>query len=638
MEEAELFVVPSSVDELLERVWEEVSVSLSLLQNEDHSSILGIIRELCDELMPCNTWQMYRGIVSAARIIIRGTIQSRQEGQRKERRKVSMAALMELKEGDIQLQAYMGNPSSNVNPFGHSRAKGTQKQLDLKPIPLDENERSDIRSCFMAEHLEDSEGPQTYQNESDIQHIVQILLKDAVAACNKLLEKYRPRVDADGEVLREESGYRILHCFKEKSLWTDRPDHSVVCDSRSGAPLLTVETKKPITQKIDGSQGRSLSTYAKTRGQGYDYLRLMQFMGHPHPIHVATTIEETYVAWLQDNHTMEKYSNTSSSDAAACWAAAAEKTFKKLDMAHLTQSPVGERPMEQPVTDAGARTRSRSLQSSAIFEERLDRNIFHSQTFGSHQLFHVFVDAILYGLLGAYSSPVLPTLMAGERVSGQVALKLTSNGFEWVALDATVTGPLPSPEERNFLKVLRDELSSPPLYAIGVVGVGSTSKVFRVITNEGYEGVAKIYIKKHQNKTKLSQSEFLEEAHRSINTELQTFHATYPELPVSKIKLHGHPSLLMPYFTSIEHPDRTWKEKVTDALRKLKDGSGQHLKYYDDDVRWRHIGLCRKSGQVQLFDFNEMEVIPSKDQIEDEVERQWTILAGRVRQGTDTAL
>ncbi|KAG7361962.1 hypothetical protein IV203_025628 [Nitzschia inconspicua] len=74
----------------------------------------------------------------------------------------------------------------------------------------------------------------------------------------------------------------------------------------------------------------------------------------------------------------------------------------------------------------------------------LIENIFHSHTFGSRQLFHVFVDAIFYGLLGAYLSPVLPFLKTDCRVSGQVALKLTSIGFERVLIDATVTGPLPS--------------------------------------------------------------------------------------------------------------------------------------------------------------------------------------------------
>ncbi|KAG7361963.1 hypothetical protein IV203_025629 [Nitzschia inconspicua] len=83
----------------------------------------------------------------------------------------------------------------------------------------------------------------------------------------------------------------------------------------------------------------------------------------------------------------------------------------------------------------------------------------------------------------------------------------------------------------------------------------------------------------------LTKTKFLEEANRSINTELQIFHATYPKVPVSKIKLHDHPSLLMPYFGSNCPPDDTRKEKVMDALRKLKDGSGNPLKY-KDDVYW----------------------------------------------------
>ncbi|KAG7362025.1 hypothetical protein IV203_025691 [Nitzschia inconspicua] len=139
-------------------------------------------------------------------------------------------------------------------------------------------------------------------------------------------------------------------------------------------------------------------------------------------------------------------------------------------------------------------------------------------------------------------------------------------------------------------------------------------------------------------KIQLTKTKFLKEANRSTNTELQTLHAIYPEVPVSKIKLHGNPSLLMPFWRTNCPPDDTWKEKVMDALCKLKDGSGNPLKYKDDDVRWRHIGLWCNSKQVQLFDFDDMEIIESKDQIEDEVERQWKILAGRIRQCTDNTL
>ncbi|KAG7343470.1 hypothetical protein IV203_021415 [Nitzschia inconspicua] len=640
IEEVEFFLVPSSVDELFERIWEEVALSLS--QIEDHSFFRERIHRQCQRFSPCETWEMYREVVDFAQ----GLIQGYKEGRLKERRKVSVAALMELKEGDILLQVYMGSPNSNINPSGHSFANGKQKQLDLKTIPLDEDERCGIRSCFMQGYLQNSEGPEIYQTESDIQHIVQVVLEDAVAACNELLRKFRPRAGASGEILGEEGGYRILQCYREQSLWTDRRDHVVVCDSRSGAPLLTVETKVPVQMAITqsgGFQRRSVFTDDKTLGQRYDCLRLMQFMGHQHPIHVTTTIEETSVAWLEDNPTMENYSK-SSSDAAACWAAAAEKTFKKLGMEQLTT--------EQSTTDcdvastgnAGAQSRSRP-QSSAICEVPLARNIIHSQTFKPHQLFHLFVDAILYGLLGAYSSPVLPTLKAGERVSFRLALKLTYRRFEWVLINATVTGPLPSRKRGIISQILQNGARmmstalSPHFYAIGVVGVGATSKFFRVITQDGYEGVAKIYIRKHRNgKIELPKAEFLKEAHQCTSTERAIFNATYPEVPVSKVMLNGHPSLLMPCFGSIEHPDGTWKEKVMAALRVLKDGNGCHLKYYDDDVNWRHIGLCRESGKVIFFDFNDVEVIPSKDQIEDEVKRQWEILAGSVRQGINNAI
>ncbi|KAG7339136.1 hypothetical protein IV203_020079 [Nitzschia inconspicua] len=251
-----------------------------------------------------------------------------------------------------------------------------------------------------------------------------------------------------------------------------------------------------------------------------------------------------------------------------------------------------------------------------------------------HQMFHVFVDAILYAVLGAYSSPTLPTLKTGEQIHRQLAWKLKNDSCQWVLISATVKGPLPSRKQWSISQTLRNGVtvlstvvggSSPCLYAVSAVGSGATSIVYRVITEEGYEGVAKVYTGALEN----------ERANRLTDIERKVFNATYPQVPVSKLTVDCYPILLMPYFEHIKQPDETWKEKVMAALRELKGGRARHLKYTDCDVCWRHIGLCRESGQIRLFDFNNMEVIQPTNRIEQEVERQWEILAGYIQQNTE---
>ncbi|KAG7343687.1 hypothetical protein IV203_021695 [Nitzschia inconspicua] len=623
IEEVEVFLVPSSGDELFDRVWAEASLSSSSLQNDDHSSssVRDGIRQLCHDFMPCNTLQRYNEIVNAARKIIQARQQARLEARRRMSRKVrndfgeiSVAALMELKEGDVQLQHVPNGKGFNHIRSGLVPVKGLQQHLNLKPIPLDDVERRDISSSLMMVYLEGNKAP---LREYDMDYLIPSMLGDALRTCNRLLRKFRPR-DEHGETMVEGDDSYILRLVREPTLWRERLVNAAVYDRRCNVPLLLVERKDVFAPSSNPTR------YAQGLSEVYDDLRLMQLMGHHHPIHVASSIEETFVTWLEGNQTMQEYGN--SSDARACWTAAANKVFKKLDMEQLTQRPVGEQ-TEQP-TDASV------SKASPVSEELLSREVVHTQTFRLHQMFHVFVDAILYAVLGAYSSPTLPTLKTGEQIHRQLAWKLKNDSCQWVLISATVKGPLPSRKQWSISQTLRNGVtvlstvvggSSPCLYAVSAVGSGATSIVYRVITEEGYEGVAKVYTGALEN----------ERANRLTDIERKVFNATYPQVPVSKLTVDCYPILLMPYFEHIKQPDETWKEKVMAALRELKGGRARHLKYTDCDVCWRHIGLCRESGQIRLFDFNNMEVIQPTNRIEQEVERQWEILAGYIQQNTE---
>jgi hypothetical protein len=163
------------------------------------------------------------------------------------------------------------------------------------------------------------------------------------------------------------------------------------------------------------------------------------------------------------------------------------------------------------------------------------------------------------------------------------------------------------------------------VYAVSAVGVGSSSKAFRINTKDGHEGVAKIYILKHDESNMIiEKNTFLENARRSIDAGFQVFRATYLQLPVQKVTLHGHPSLLIPYFQPVQ-PQLKWKDVLIGQLKNLKNRESS-LRYQPEDVRWRHVGLY--DNNLYLFDFNKMKTI-EREMVEQEAATQWSVLAAR---------
>jgi hypothetical protein len=162
-----------------------------------------------------------------------------------------------------------------------------------------------------------------------------------------------------------------------------------------------------------------------------------------------------------------------------------------------TQRSVGTDTLTQSLLQVPTAADDEEVTPTTPKEKLIVRYACTLQVFKGHQLFQVMVNTILCSLRGSSSSPRVPLLRKGDRVT-QTALKLTATGFQWVDLDAVVKGPLPS---QSTLQSIWRKLGffNQTMYAVGFVGFGSTSKVFRVITSKGYEGVAKVYVLKHDN-------------------------------------------------------------------------------------------------------------------------------------------
>jgi hypothetical protein len=363
----------------------------------------------------------------------------------------------------------------------------------------------------------------------------------------------------------------------------------------------------------------------------------MQFLGHQQPIHVTTTVNETYVAWVGGNPSVEDYNTTE--NVKDLWKKAAKNILAELKSDNsLTQSPLKEEPLNAGISDdtslSPVQQEAQSCHGHGPVEETgLECLILRSGTFEAHKLFHVFVNCILCSILGSYSAAFIPTCLETNKIlKDQVALKLTSKTFEWILVDAIVKGPLPVLKGKSsfiglaqqLTRAISDMFFEPTVYAVSAVGVGSSSKAFRIITKDGHEGVAKVYyILKHDKSYMIMEKkEFLDSARRSIDAEHQVFRATYPQLPVQKVTLHGHPSLLMPYFQPVQ-PQLKWKDSVIGQLKNLKNRKSS-LRYHPEDVPWRHVGLYENN--LYLFDFNDIQTIKS-EMVEQEAATQWSDLA-----------
>jgi ATPase involved in DNA repair len=186
----------------------------------------------------------------------------------------------------------------------------------------------------------DDAGILTYENEYDVQDIVQCALRDAAKICNRIIVKKMSMLALTNAVNRSSSSISsrrstttttmrtdgntlaprsiVLNVRRESSIFSNVVDHVVVFDELSGAPVFIVETKKGWSASPSGKDddnddnSRSSSTKGISRnsgtpptaavlGQVYDQLSEMYAKGHPNPFGAVTCFDETYITCL-DNY------------------------------------------------------------------------------------------------------------------------------------------------------------------------------------------------------------------------------------------------------------------------------------------------------------------------------------------------
>ena len=111
---------------------------------------------------------------------------------------------------------------------------------------------------------------------------VNLALRDSVSTYNAILNIVTPH-----------NYHKVkLFVWQEMSIFSNRCDHSVVCDMTTNTPIFCVEIKTQFDATVHKMEE------SKSFGQSFDQLKTMQALGYAFPLGALTCFNETYMTSL----------------------------------------------------------------------------------------------------------------------------------------------------------------------------------------------------------------------------------------------------------------------------------------------------------------------------------------------------
>jgi hypothetical protein len=473
-----------------------------------------------------------------------------------------------------------GNDKSHTTSNSHLPASATRKDFILEEPELTEEMAG--RNSLLMTQLDNDKSVVSYQSEADISMYIKLALGDAITMVS-LMQKIQ------------------LRSRHEQSIFSQRPDHVVVYDFESNLPIIAVEGKKPAPGGI---------WTKNTAGQVFDYAVSMHAFGHQAPFVVLSSVEQTFVTWLDESlsRTLAEGSERIKAVSTKESSPSMEMAANALNQADETPSPphlinIDSCPQAQIVLQSQALSGSPQL----MFEAKRERTFCRSNSeYKSSQLALVLYSAILCGLQGLDRSNAKSITRFTPPVAGETkrCLELSENSYSW--------GTISSNEKRST----RCTETLKKYYVVGVIGSGNTSKVFHAVDLDCKEYAIKMYVQRFAGKTRLTKEAFDIKGLQSVTTEVENFKLIYHKLDVVHEKLNTHHCVIMPYFNPVPKDKREgYIAKIETVLKMF---ALKNRKYKDDDIRWRHVGL--HEGKCILYDLAELEASTSNSFVSQHVE------------------
>ena len=491
----------------------------------------------------------------------------------------------------------IGGLLQNRDNFNIDKSAGTlsNSHVDRKRLPASAEEDysfllQDIQSSLPPDVLDLPSGllalfstfprkeefRKSYGSEADVQHSVQSALDDAVKIANGWF------------------GEQLLETRQEAGLFSNRPDHSIIClQLFHSTPICAVETKQP-------DDGNSV-IHENIWGQVFDYGSFLRVLGHPSPFVVLSTFRKSYLAWDKT--------------VTACNEAKSEDNRFSEDLKRRLKSLTSDDPLRATETPSPLKEQGMTQQPSA---DEGGRKLSYSGPHESKDLVKLLVNAIFCSIAKIVTRPAVPSLIHDSSFENYVLL-LKRREYEF---------------KRVNLKIKSWNAGNGQLFRekefclVALLGTGRTSKAFRAVSmKHGIECVVKMYVRKFDEKdnyARISKKQFEKDAQNAVKREKEMYKAIYG-ITVHTVTLYDHRCLVLPFFRPIEKEsheealhgieERLKKDFVvtTETRSVLRPSKrSRTLKYYSfssSDQRWCHCGYLKNENgedEVYLFDLADL--------------------------------
>jgi hypothetical protein len=524
-------------------------------------------------------------------------LKAEQEATNAYRKRSSLLTLLDLNEANFMLQR-VGSESSHVKG-NHMDASAIQSAFKMFDINEEKKVKSISRTLLrlLDQSDQDYSLPWTFKRlpfatEADIASIVNDVLLDAIEIL---------------KILKIHIG--DLNVYRERSLFSGRPDILVVRSPTNHFPLLVVTIQKPV---MTGS----LCAEAEALGQAYDYAESLRAFGHQLPVVVLTSLEDSFVCW-----------NSKNKEATELYAKGVGSVIPCPPTSQNQRESLASKSASPPMLKTSSVSMDeRDAIVHSVFVAEPDRELNRSKVFKAHELVHVLCTALCHAA-NAHSTPAampfINLLKPGSTCYFPNALRFTATkekNYTWGELTVCFGEPI----RRQPLKSKKLHRNAKPIdrsdtqayYLIGKLGHGATSNVWHALNWEGNEVVIKMYVK-------TTNAEGDKEAERAAKTEVCRLCSFYPFLArkVSGVKLSGFHCVVMPFFNPVPSAERNGALKAVEEVLKTAFVKAK-LKYDDNDFRWSHIGTYTEPGQdekeIILYDLADLVSTEEEDGDDDD--------------------
>jgi hypothetical protein len=237
--------------------------------------------------------------------------------------------------------------------------------------------------------------------------------------------------------------------------------------------------------------------------------------------------------------------------------------------------------------------------------DKQNRNVLHSAPFEVEMIVSALVCAImcsLDGFQGALPPLFMNSLSLGQQIHLPTTLCLEKKSHVWGALHTKYRGPLKKHPKETASFFLVEYLGE----------YGSTSKLYRALTLNGYECVVNIYVKERDDdKHILSKKEFQKEAKKAVQRELKIFKTMYGDELREYVwtqELNGMHCIIHPYFKPLDKTTRLDQlplisERMKLFLNTKNAKNGTFCTYCSHS--WKYVGWF--NDKLYLYGLGDLE-------------------------------